>query len=82
MRLNPFGNTCRQETPDEFPGGSKIIRFDLVASAIVFPLEPDLIVFDVEQAVIGDGEPRWVIAAHVQFEHFPSARVLRTELWH
>ncbi len=46
-------------------------RFDLVASAIVFPLEPDLIVFDVEQAVIGDGDAVG-IAAHV-IEHLPGS---------
>ncbi len=60
----------QQETPDEFPGAEGH-RFDLVASAIVFPLEPDLIVFDVEQAVIGDGDAVG-IAAHV-IEHLPGS---------
>ncbi len=56
----------QQETPDKFLGAQGH-RFDLIASAIVFPLEPDLIIFDVEQAVIGDGNAVG-IAAHV-IEH-------------
>ena len=61
--LEPVRQHVQQETPDEFPGAQGH-RFDLIASAIIFPLEPDLIVFDVEQAVIGDGDAVG-IAAHV-----------------
>ena len=62
----PVRQHVQQETPDEFLGGQGH-RFDLIASAIIFPPEPDLIVFDVEQAVIGDGDAMG-IAAHV-IEH-------------
>ena len=64
--LEPVRQHVQQETPDEFPGAQGH-RFDLIASTIVFPLEPDLIVSDVEQAVIGDGDAVG-ITAHV-IEH-------------
>ena len=64
--LEPVRQHVQQETPDEFPGAQGH-RFDLITSAIVFPLEPDLIVFDVKQPVIRDGDAM-SIAAHV-IEH-------------
>jgi hypothetical protein len=55
-----------QKAPDEFLGGQDHC-FNLIASAIVFPLELNVIVFDVEQPVIGDGNAVG-ITAHV-IEH-------------
>ena len=66
MRRNPLGKHVQQEPADEFLGGQGH-RFDLVASAIVFPLEPDLIVFDVEQAVIGDGDAMGIAAQVIEY---------------
>ena len=45
----------------------KVIVFDLAFVSIVLPLEADLIVFDIEQAIVGDRDAVSV-AAHV-IEH-------------
>jgi hypothetical protein len=53
----------QQETPDEFIGGQSH-RFDLAAGPVVLPLERDLIVSHIEQAVVRDGYAMG-IAAHI-----------------
>src|SRR3954451_15338973 len=45
----------QQETPDEFVGGQGH-HLDLIAIAIVLPLEADLMVLDIQQAVVGNGD--------------------------
>ena len=63
MRLKTVWQDMEQEAPDEFIGGQGH-RFDLVASPVIFPLEAGLIVFDIKQAVVGDGHAVG-IAAHI-----------------
>ena len=59
----PVRQHMQQETPDELVSGEGH-GFDLIALAIIFPAEANLIVFHVQQAVIGDGDAMG-IAAHV-----------------
>ena len=56
----------QQEPPDEFISRQGH-RFDLITPAIIFPPEAHLVVFDVEQPVIGYGDAMG-IPAHV-IEH-------------
>jgi len=53
----------QQETSDELVGRQGH-RFDLTAIPIILPLKADLIVFDVEQSVVGNRDAMRV-AAHV-----------------
>jgi hypothetical protein len=62
MRWNPSGKTC-SKTVNEFLGGQGH-RFDLSALTIMFPPKPDLIVFHIEQTVVGNCDTV-CIAAHV-----------------
>lgn len=64
--LEPVRQNVEQETPDEFVGAHGH-GFDLIALFIILPLEFHLIVFDVEEPVIGDGDAMG-ITAHV-IEH-------------
>jgi len=61
--LEPVRQYVEQEPPDEFVGGQGH-RFTLAAIPVIFPLEADLIIIDVQQAVVGNGHAV-SIAAHV-----------------
>ena len=61
--LKSVRQNVEQETPDEFIGGQGQ-RLDLIVMTIILPPKTDLIVVDIEQAVVGDGDAVG-IAAHV-----------------
>jgi hypothetical protein len=61
--LEPVRQHMEQKPADKFVGGQGH-RFVLAAMAIILPLEADLIVLDIEEAVVGDGHAVGV-AAHV-----------------
>ena len=54
-----------QEAADELLGGKRH-RFLLTVVPIVFPLEAHLTVFDIEQAVVGDGDAVGIAADVVE----------------
>src|SRR5215207_3219501 len=49
--LEPVGQHMEQEAPDELVSRQRH-HPDVSVSTIVFPLEPDLIVLDIEQAIV------------------------------
>ena len=75
--LEPVRQDMEQEPPDELLGGQGH-RFTLTAVAIVFPLEADLTVFDIEQAVVGDRDAVGISADVV--EHLLGSG--ERALWH